>query len=87
VVPGPDLSEVKRRNDVLERNEIRTFTLGKTAEEVLSVERLDGTTLYPATAPAVWEWLGVFAMPALGFLLPWGAIRVLSWVAQGFCSS
>ena len=44
-----------------------------------SVERTD--------APHIWAFLPLLFYPALGFLIPWGAVRVITWVGGGFFES
>jgi hypothetical protein len=34
--------------------------------------------------PRFWEYLLVPVIPLLGFLLPWGTIKILAWIVAGF---
>jgi|GEM_PF-1357601 len=51
---------------------------------VESIETEDGQTLYPTPAPSRWLYLLIALLPALGFLVPWGAVRGIGWVGAGF---
>ena len=53
---------------------------------VESIEIEDGQTLYPTPAPSRWLYLFSSILPLLGFLIPWGAIRAIRWVAAGFAA-
>jgi hypothetical protein len=83
--PSSDTSAEKRRRDVWDRYRIRGLDLSA-AGEVLSVDTADAT-IYAETAPAWWEYLVLLLPPVLGFILPWGTIRVLVWVGRGFFQS
>lgn len=54
--------------------------------EIEFIEMADGTTVYPAalTPPGMWAYLRPALFPLLGFLIPFGAIRALTWVGLGF---
>ena len=54
---------------------------------VESIETEDGQTVYPTPAPSRWPYLFAAILPLLGFLIPWGAIRAIGWVAAGFVAS
>jgi hypothetical protein len=56
-----------------------TKTLG-----VESIETDDGQTLYLTRAPSAWRYLLIALFPALGFFIPWGAVRAIGWVGAGF---
>jgi hypothetical protein len=51
---------------------------------VASIKTEDGQTLYPTSAPSAWLYLLIALLPALGFCIPWGAIRAIGWVVAGF---
>jgi hypothetical protein len=51
---------------------------------VHSVELSTGETVISVDPPPLKAYLVPLLYPILGFLLPWGAIRVLTWVASGF---
>ena len=45
----------------------------------------DGENLIATSPlPPAWEYLLVAILPILGFFIPWGAVRALSWVGAGF---
>ena len=45
--------------------------------------------LYPTFSkiPSFWQYLPALAFPLLGFLMPWGAIKALTWIGTGFVTS
>jgi hypothetical protein len=51
---------------------------------VTSVEPSPGTPVERTEAPSFKAWCRVLLYPILGFLLPWGGIRALTWVGTGF---
>lgn len=65
------------------RGGIKTITWTKDLR-VESIETEDGTTVYPAPAPTLWPYLLAAIFPVLGFFVPWGSVRVLTWVGVGF---
>jgi len=34
--------------------------------------------------PGILAWLGILSLPIVGFLIPWGTLRVVGWVIIGF---
>jgi len=52
--------------------------------EVASIEPQDGQTIYPTPAPSAWLYLLIALLPFLGFIIPWGTVRSIGWVAAGF---
>jgi hypothetical protein len=74
---------------VVNRNGIKTIVWDKDhvwndESGIYSIETDDGQTLYPTPAPAAGEYLLVGLFPVAGFIIPWGAIRAIGWVASGF---
>jgi hypothetical protein len=51
---------------------------------VEKIETEDGTTLYPTPAPPLWQYLVGAIVPLFGFIVPWGVVRLLTWVWVGF---
>jgi hypothetical protein len=43
-----------------------------------------GQVFYQELAPHAWEYLLIAVCPALGFFVPWGAVRAVGWVGVGF---
>ena len=35
-------------------------------------------------APSLWQYLPALAFPLLGFLVPWGTLKTLTWIGMGF---
>lgn len=50
---------------------------------VWGIKSPDGQTLYPTPAPSVWSYFLIPILPALGFVVPWGAVRAIGWVGAG----
>jgi len=57
------------------------------AYTIESIEIDDGQTLYPTPAPSAWLCLLIALFPAIGFFIPWGAVRAIGWVGAGFVAS
>jgi hypothetical protein len=77
-------------SDTVNKNGIKTIhwdvkrALSGGSIEVASLEMEDGATLYPVDLAAPWQYVLVFLFPAFGFFVPWGAIRAVTWIGQGF---
>ncbi len=56
------------------------------ARIVSSIELTTGEWVHKTEPPYIQSYFGVLLYPILGFLLPWGAVRVLIWVGIGFSS-
>ncbi len=61
---------------------VKSLMADKTGQ-VLSIEPNAGAWVDRTEAPPLRAYL-VLLYPVLGFLLPWGAVRVLTWVGTGF---
>ena len=44
----------------------------------------DGQALFPTPAPSEWLLPLIAFIPVLGFIIPWGTVRAIGWVAIGF---
>lgn len=51
---------------------------------VQSIRRAAGPLVERTPAPAVADYFGLLIYPVFGFLVPWGSIRALTWVATRF---
>jgi hypothetical protein len=51
---------------------------------IASIHLSNGETAWGKLAPVTFPF-AILLYPALGFLLPWGAIRAMSWIGIGFC--
>jgi hypothetical protein len=40
-----------------------------------------------AFAPSAWNYLWIPLFPLLGFVVPWGVVRMIGWVIAGFAKS
>ena len=49
--------------------------------EVKTIERADGEIVSKGNNPTLWPYL---LLPVLGFCVPWGTLKALTWVASGF---
>lgn len=47
-------------------------------------EMEDGGDVSSEPSPSAWTYLLGVVFPALGFFIPWGAIRAIGWVGDGF---
>jgi hypothetical protein len=57
------------------------------ASDISGVETDDGKEVYRTNLPGLWSYLLIPIFPVLGFFLPWGAIKTLTWVGLGFSRS
>lgn len=57
------------------------------ANDVIEIETEDGNTVHRTDPPPQWTYLLAPVFPILGFLLPWGAIKTLTWIGTGFFGS
>jgi hypothetical protein len=62
---------------------IKSVTASR-AGDIASIELDSGVSVAPTEPPRLMAYLLVLAYPLFGFLLPWGAVRVLAWVGRGF---
>lgn len=62
---------------------VRRFREGDVSIELSTGEIESG---YYGAPPSVLDFLMLAFWPALGFIIPWGTVRVLSWVGEGFFS-
>jgi len=58
-----------------------------TALELSYFEMLGGTIIAAKNPPSVDQYLALPCLPVFGFLLPWGLVKTLYWVAHGFSST
>jgi hypothetical protein len=67
---------------------VKTIHWAKGKELVVeSIETEDGRRNYPTPQPSRWHYLFAAILPLLGFILPWGLIRAITWVVSGFAAS
>jgi hypothetical protein len=62
---------------------IKQVTVNKTGL-ISSIELPTGAVIQRVDPPALRAYLIPLLYPVLGFLLPWGGIRVITWVGSGF---
>ena len=51
---------------------------------VRAFEMEDGGMLYPTDPPTLSSYLLPISLPILGFIVPWGFIKLLVWIGSGF---
>ena len=54
------------------------------AGDIGYVETSDARIVNRSDRPNIWSFLLIAAFPVLGFVLPWGGIRTLTWIGTGF---
>jgi hypothetical protein len=54
------------------------------AAGISMIETDDGEAVYRTDPPGFLSYFLILVLPVLGFVLPWGAVRVLTWVGSGF---
>jgi len=52
--------------------------------DISDIETDDGQKLHRTDPPGFWVYLLIPALPVLGFLVPWGTIKTLTWIGTGF---
>ena len=57
-----------------------TWTFGA----VSSVQLTTGPSIERTRSESRWNYFGAAMLPVLGFVVPWGLLRVLSWILAGF---
>ena len=57
------------------------------ANRVTQIRFATGEWLYQTQAPKISAYLLLLAFPVVGFLIPWGAIHLVTWVGTGFFAS
>jgi hypothetical protein len=57
-----------------------------TGGSVASIHLSTGESVERTDAPHLWPFLALLVYPTLGFLIPWGSVRLLIWVGSGFLS-
>ncbi len=67
----------------VDRDGIKTIHWTKDLE-VESIDTPNGNSIYPTPPPSRWLYLLVATLPLFGFVLPWGLVRSIGWVATGF---
>jgi hypothetical protein len=60
------------------------FTVDPSTGNIVSIELSTGETVERTQVPQPKAYLFLLLYPTLGFLVPWGAVRVLTWVGSGF---
>jgi hypothetical protein len=87
--PGwqPGLHPIPGSTSFVDKGGIKSITWAGSDFSIESIKTQDGRFLYSRNAPSVHMYLLHACWPVLGFLLPWGAIRVIAWVLLGFQQS
>ncbi len=64
------------------RDGIQEVTFNATG--VSAIQLSTGESVLKTEPPALWAFAVLFLYPVIGFLAPWGSLRVLTWVGAGF---
>lgn len=69
----------------VKRNGVQQITFDDDYQEIKWIVLNNGNTIYSQKKPEYWTML-LFIMlpPLLGFVVPWGAVRTIGWIVQGF---
>jgi hypothetical protein len=54
------------------------------ANDVIEIETEDGNTVHRTDPPPLWTYLLAPVFLVLGFFVPWGTLKVLTWIGAGF---
>ena len=65
---------------------IDRFTVDPSTGTITSIQLSTGELLSRTPSPTLMDWIALPLYPLVGFLIPWGAIRILTWVGAGFLS-
>jgi hypothetical protein len=66
---------------------IDQFTIDPSTSTITSIQLSTGELLSRTPPPTLAAWIALPLYPLVGFLIPWGAIRALTWVGSGFFQS
>lgn len=86
---GPDAPKLEPGSDepvIVEvaLDGVKTITMDNSLK-ITKIELNTGDTIYNRDEPSTLETLStVFSLPLIGFLLPWGILKTITWVALGF---
>jgi hypothetical protein len=69
------------------RNGVERWTVDPSMGDITSIELSTGEKLERTEPPPLRAYLLPLMYPISGFLIPWGAVRVLTWVGTGFFQS
>ena len=67
----------------IESLEISTIRIDKNGQ-VTSFVKTDGSQIFRPEAITIWPYFSLALWPILGFLIPWGGFRFLTWIISGF---
>lgn len=63
---------------------IKDASINSITGHVQAIGLLTGETVHDAEVATLPGYAEALAIPVLGFLIPWGTIRVLTWLIVGF---
>jgi hypothetical protein len=84
VGPRTKYKKVREITTLVKKGGIKSITFSSDDLAIKAIETEDGRFLYKRDAPPVWIYLLQTSWPVLGFFVPWGTIRVITWVLLGF---
>jgi hypothetical protein len=56
------------------------------AQSISTIETGSGTLLYRPSPPNKGQYFAALSAPIVGFLLPWGIVRLVAWIVEGFAT-
>jgi hypothetical protein len=78
-----ELAAAENGATIIKKDGVRSIHWSK-EHGVESIETDDGQILYPTAAPEAWKYILLALFPVFGFLITWGSVRAIGWVAIGF---
>lgn len=87
-LPDPTVPHWTPPASELDGKEIKTIDWGEGKDyTVESIVTEDGNTLHATYMPSRWIYFWAIIFPIAGFVIPWGLIRSVQWVAAGFVAT
>lgn len=84
--PSGERQKLARFDRKADGDGIDQFTVDPSTSTVTSIQLSTGELLSRTPPPTLVAWIALPLYPLIGFLLPWGAVRLLTWVGAGFFS-
>ncbi len=60
------------------------FSSKTSANDITAIQTDDGQTILRTDPPATTSYIALLVFPLVGFLVPWGILKALTWIATGF---
>jgi len=65
---------------------VERFTVEPSTGAITSIELSTGESIQRTDPPTLLAYMALPLYPLIGFMVPWGAIRLLTWIGAGFFS-